>query len=517
MSFYLPSGSDFRRKYTYTEGIDYMIKNVVFVQPKSVGGNFEYVAIPRQGMLFLSAALKQHVERAKDGLSRIANWVYDTRVWFEDKVGKLDILKDLQGVDILCVSGLVNEIPRAYEIARLAKQFFPNMRVIGGGPHMGMLPEEAIEYGHFDVIVKHEGEDVMGPLADVLLSFEGDDLTRELGKFGGIAFKENGSVVETPKRRTIPSDYVELPDYSAVVGLTPQTPWAAGVIETVRGCTENCSYCEVIQQFLGYRMVRRETEWKRLRQLQELAADGLIMASPIDGRFAVFVTDDLHPPPSRAVKFRNERMERIKRWVGRSEGMFLICQTRAELGQDPEMCEGLRRIGIDMLYVGVETNNAENLAAVNKRQDPTQADKDLRALQGWGFSNVAMTIIGLPADTEEKIMNMADWVKEVSKYQTANLLTPLPATINWDLLRPLDEDGSLLPPGKMRPYEKYTGKQLVHYDPRWTMQESAGLYQRYTDRLRPVDRLYARIFQMIRRRSETTGAAMPQKVLAVSN
>ncbi|MEK7216901.1 MAG: hypothetical protein AAB289_15045, partial [Chloroflexota bacterium] len=65
-----------------------MIKHVVFVQPKSAGGNFEYVAIPRQGMLFLSAALKQHVERAKEGATRIANWVYDTRIWFEDKVGR---------------------------------------------------------------------------------------------------------------------------------------------------------------------------------------------------------------------------------------------------------------------------------------------------------------------------------------------------------------------------------------------------------------------------------------------
>ena len=39
-----------------------MTKHVVFVQPKSTGGNFEYVAIPRQGMTFLSAALKQYVE-----------------------------------------------------------------------------------------------------------------------------------------------------------------------------------------------------------------------------------------------------------------------------------------------------------------------------------------------------------------------------------------------------------------------------------------------------------------------
>ncbi|MEK7216124.1 MAG: hypothetical protein AAB289_11055, partial [Chloroflexota bacterium] len=148
--------------------------------------------------------------------------------------------------------------------------------------------------------------------------------------------------------------------------------------------------------------------------------------------------------------------------------------------------------------------------------EPGQVDSDLRALQQWGFTNVAMTIIGLPHDTDEKIMAMADWVKTVSKYQTANLLTPLPATINWDLLPPLDEDGSLLPPGKIRPYEKYTGQRLVHYDKRWTMQESEDLYIRYTDRLRPVDRLYQRIFQRIRKRAEQGEGAIPQKVLATA-
>ncbi len=35
------------------------IKRVVLFQPASAGGNFEYVAIPRQGMLFLSGALAQ--------------------------------------------------------------------------------------------------------------------------------------------------------------------------------------------------------------------------------------------------------------------------------------------------------------------------------------------------------------------------------------------------------------------------------------------------------------------------
>jgi len=111
---------------------------------------------------------------------------------------------------------------------------------------------------------------------------------------------------------------------------------------------------------------------------------------------------------------------------------------------------------------------------------------------------VAMTIIGLPYDTEESIMALADWVTQVSKYQTANFLTPLPATSNWNDLQPLNSEGGLLAEGEMRPYHLYTGRQLVHYDERWSMQESREIFDQYTGRLSPVDDVYRRVFRILR-------------------
>lgn len=160
------------------------------------------------------------------------------------------------------------------------------------------------------------------------------------------------------------------------------------------------------------------------------------------------------------------------------------------------MSEALRDVGMEMLYVGVESSDAKNLALVNKRQDPGQVYKDLTRLNQQGFVIVAMTIIGLPYDTEESIMEMAKWVTQISKYQTANLLTPLPATSNWTDLTPLDENGDILPEGKLRPYALYTGRQFIHKDERWTMEESQRLFQDFHDRLNPVDNLYGRLFHL---------------------
>ena len=463
-------------------------KRVVMVQPASAGGNFEYIAIPRQGVLFLSGALEQW-----QGPFR-----YEREIWFEDRSGLMDPDKDLDGVDILMVTALINEAPRAYQIACLAKQYHPEIVTIGGGPQMSPLPEEAIALGNFDVIVNREGEDIIGQLCDLMLEYGRSPMLESyLEKVPGISYMRDGHLRQTRRVGLVEPDFVELPDFRSIKDLGPGYPMAGAVLETVRGCTEKCTYCQVIQQFLGYRLISRDTEIKRLHQLEELAADGLIHTSR-NGKFNVFISDDLHPPPLRAVKYRNERLERLKNWKSHTDDMYMICQARAEIGEDPELANAMYDANIRMLYLGIESNNAESLRAVNKRQEPGQMEHCLKILNDMNFSVVAMTIIGLPYDTEETIMNLADWVTQYSKYQTANLLTPLPATSNWTDLKPLNENGELLQEGELRPYHLYTGRQLVYYDERWTMQESRELFDRYSARLTSIDSLYGRIFRMLR-------------------
>ena len=463
------------------------VKRVVLFQPASAGGNFEYVAIPRQGMLFLSGALAQW-----EGPN-----IYEREIWFEDRSGLMDPDKDLEGVDIFMVTALINEAPRGYEIARLAKQFHPEIITIGGGPQMSPMAEEAFNYGDFDVIVQREGEDIIGQLSDVLLEHRGADRNQYLAKIPGISYRKDGGIVVTNRQGLVAPDFVELPDFRSIKDLNSDNPMVGAVIETIRGCTESCTYCQVIQQFLGYRMVSRETEFKRLAQLRELAADGLVHTAK-NGSFQIFISDDLHAPPLRAIKFRDERLARLQGWKGHTDGMNMICQVRAEVGQDPELISAMQDANIKMVYVGVESDNAENLIAVNKRQEPGQMHKDLHYINEAGLTVVAMTIIGLPFDTEKSIMDLADWVVTVSKYQTVNFLTPLPATSNWDSLVPLDENGDLLAEGEMRPYHLYTGRQFVHQDKRWTMQESRDLFDQYSAKLNSVDDVYRRIFRILR-------------------
>jgi hypothetical protein len=46
----------------------------------------------------------------------------------------------------------------------------------------------------------------------------------------------------------------------------------------------------------------------------------------------------------------------------------------------------------------------------------------------------------------------------------------------------------------------------------WTLAESREVYKRYTAKLRPVDKLYERIFQMMKRRAEKIEQEKHEKV-----
>jgi len=86
---------------------------------------------------------------------------------------------------------------------------------------------------------------------------------------------------------------------------------------------------------------------RALEKGRTLAADGLIHSGR-NGAFQVFISDDLHTPPLRAVKYRDERLARLKGWKDHVDGMHSICQCRTEVGQDPEVADAMQTANIKM-------------------------------------------------------------------------------------------------------------------------------------------------------------------------
>ncbi|HWN16429.1 MAG TPA: cobalamin-dependent protein, partial [Candidatus Dormibacteraeota bacterium] len=57
------------------------------------------------------------------------------------------------------LSCLTAHVVRAYQLARMIKAEFPDSIVVAGGLHPTALPEEALETGDIDYVVRGEGEE----------------------------------------------------------------------------------------------------------------------------------------------------------------------------------------------------------------------------------------------------------------------------------------------------------------------------------------------------------------------
>ena len=153
--------------------------------------------------------------------------MYERDIWFEDRLGRMDPDKDLDGVDVLMITALINETPRAYELARQARHFHPHLVILGGGPQMSPLADEAFARGGFDVIVNREGEDIIGQLCDILLTWRDDRKYQYLERVAGISFIRDGRWLRPGARAWWPPTSWNYPIFVPSAAFHPAIRWPA--------------------------------------------------------------------------------------------------------------------------------------------------------------------------------------------------------------------------------------------------------------------------------------------------
>ncbi|MGL5353051.1 MAG: TIGR03960 family B12-binding radical SAM protein, partial [Clostridium sp.] len=159
--------------------------------------------------------------------------------------------------------------------------------IMAGGP-CAYNPEPL--YDIVDFFELGEGEEVMNDVLDVYKKYQGKgkkkEFLREISKIGGVyvpslydvTYKEDGTIKEfTPKYDDVPKtvkkrivtdfDKVSFPTEMIV----PYTEIVHDriVLETARGCTNGCRFC---QAGMIYRPVREKTKETLLKQARELVS-----------------------------------------------------------------------------------------------------------------------------------------------------------------------------------------------------------------------------------------------------
>jgi radical SAM superfamily enzyme YgiQ (UPF0313 family) len=329
----------------------------------------------------------------------------------------VDVFQPLEA-DLVGITAFTSSINRAYEIADLYRS--RNTKVVIGGIHASMLPEESLNYA--DAVVVGEAE---GIWPKVLADFESNRLS---GKYQGPRIDLERAGVR-PRRDVIHPSYLF------------QT------IQTSRGCPFNCNFCTV-SRYLGRTYRQRH------------AGDVLDELCEIQGRYLFFVDDNL-------VGYTSENRRRA---VALFEGMIARgmdkkwwMQTSINTADDERVIALAAKAGCMFAFIGFETISQASLLKMKKdiniQIGVDSYKKVVDAFHKHGIGVVGAFIIGNDHESPGYYRELSRFLVRsgIDVVQLA-ILTPLPGTRFFDMMK---EEGRLLHQTFPKDWAKYRMSYVV--------------------------------------------------------
>ena len=294
--------------------------------------------------------------------------------------------------DLVCITVETYTAKRSYAIAeRFRARGIP---VVLGGYHVTLCPEEAAAMG--DSLLLGNAETVWGEMLEDV-------------RQGALKPLYRGQIGE----------YDVLPDKKIFVG-KKYLPIA--LVETGRGCNHSCEFCAISSYYCSHYYARQHS----------LIAQDLQASKH---KYSFLVDDNLVANRENAMGiFRAIAPLGIK-WAG---------QGTLSMARDPELLKAMKDSGCEIILIGFESLNKDNLRQMNKSFNLQVGERDelVRRIHDAGIGIYATFVFGYDHDDASTIADAVAFAKKHNFYTAAfNHLLPFPGT---PLYRRLEEEGRLL-------------------------------------------------------------------------
>lgn len=371
-------------------------------------------------------------EALSDGGASVAYSGYDSYalalgneehpVWKEVTAVLRDFKPDLVGISVTSA-----KVGAARKISRLVKDCAPGTRVVWGGAHPTILPEEVLRFGEVDFVIRGEGEQTIVELVNLLKAggtdFEG---------ITGVSYKTADGVIHgRPRLLTDDLDSLPLPAKDCIVFPERLKPWDLGVVITSRGCPFDCSFCAA--QTIWGRQVRFRTIDNVMGEIDRAVRE--------NGAKNIFFWDDSFTIDRQRV------VELCRRLIASGKGINWRCTARLD-GVDPGMLALMRKAGCSSMDVGIESGSDRILALLNKHLDRKIIARGLKMIEDSGINANAFFMAGFPDETKEDIEETFNLMKKhaggtiifsvftpypgTQQYRRALELGLIPEKVDWD-------------------------------------------------------------------------------------
>lgn len=305
-------------------------------------------------------------------------------------------------------------VPEVIDLAKSVKARDPGCIVFAGGHSLSFIAEHVLGEagGAIDVVLRGEGEASAALFAAVVEEAGGPAGLPEAGVLdvpGAVAPSGEGPppALTHSLDEDIPARDVGGRRRKYFIGVLDP----AASIEFSRGCPWDCSFCSA-WTFYGrsYRRVSPEAAAEDLSRVKEPG---------------VFLVDDVaFIRPEQGFEIGRE----IERRGIRKE---YYLETRCDvLVRNEEVFQYWRRLGLNYMFLGIESLTDEGLGAFRKRSTTDVNIKALEVARKIGVT-VAINLIADPDWDEAQFERVRQWALEVPEIVHLTVQTPYPGTETW--------------------------------------------------------------------------------------
>ena len=311
--------------------------------------------------------------------------------------------------DVIGIQAMTFTLIDVNIIGALAKEILPGAKIVIGGPHAHIYPEETAALSYVDFVVRGEGELSLYALCENIGKPD------KLKEIKGLMYRENGSIVKTGPPEAI-MDLDSLPFPARY--LTPYTlynsPLAATKpvtnVFTSRGCPYECLCCN--RPHLG-RAFRSRSPKNIADELGECVGMGI--------REFIFYDDTFTLDINRAIAVCRE----IKK---RGLGITWDIRTRVDCVNE-EFLDEFKSSGGERIHYGVEAASDRILKELKKCFTLKDVERAFLMTRKRGIKIIAYFMIGSPSETEKDIRDTIGLaIRLKPDYAHFSITTPFPGT-----------------------------------------------------------------------------------------
>lgn len=311
------------------------------------------------------------------------------------------------------ISCLTANVSRGCEIAKIIKEKYPESKVIFGGIHPTVLPEEVLKTQAVDFVVRNEGE------ATLLDLYEAIKEGRDYRGLPGISYMDDGKLIHNSARSLI--DMKELPIFPYFLFEKHRLKYDFGFLSSSRGCPYECIFCS--QRSITGRSFRFLPTDKTIETLD-------VMINKYKQKSIVFSDDNFITNRKRVVELCNAICENKL-----NEKASFMCQLRGDAVNE-EMLGYLKRANFNGISFGIETASERLMVLLKKSETVQENINGIKMAKQHGFKVAGTFILGLPTETKEERRQAYELARELDlDYVRFNNAVPYPGTELYEIAK----------------------------------------------------------------------------------